>query len=318
MSISSSPPTLLELKMARNSATPCRGPKIASKTKPVNVSIFIQTLNEAANIEACLECFRWADDIVVLDSYSSDKTEDIVRRFGARWIQHGYEGRAAHQNWAMENIAFKHPWVYYTDADERVPPSLTNEIIAITSDPNRREVAYRVRRKDHFNGRWLKHSTGYPFWIVRLFKPDKIRWSRKANPIPEIDGPVGTLSNDYLHYPFSKGLADWVSRHNRYSTYEAEETIKSIEAGDLTPSELFARDMTIRRNALKRLSFRLPCRPILKFFYLYFAKGGFLDGREGFHYCTLQLMYEYLIVLKVREFRDQISGTGVECTETRA
>jgi len=101
-----------------------KGAEMNNATPKVNCSVFVQTLDEEANIAACLECFKWCDDIVVLDSFSSDRTEEISRAHGARWVQHKYAGRAAHQNWAMENITFKHPWVYYnlhTDADERVP-----------------------------------------------------------------------------------------------------------------------------------------------------------------------------------------------------
>lgn len=276
----------------------------SDKKASVNVSIFIQTLDEEANLAACLECFSWADDIVVLDSFSSDKTEEIALRYGARWIQHRYEGRAAHQNWAMENIPFKHPWVYYSDADERVPPELAEEILRVTSDSARPEVAYKVRRRDHFRNHWIRHSTNYPLWIVRLFRPDKIRWARKANPVPVIDGPVGELQNDYLHYPFSKGITDWIWRHNRYSSYEAEESIRSLQANDLKLDELLSTDRTTRRIALKKLSFRLPFRPVFRFLYQYFVKGGILDGIEGFHYCLLLSIYEYFIVLKIRELRD--------------
>ncbi len=275
-----------------------------SEKRPANVSIFIQTLDEEANLAACLDCFSWADDIVVLDSFSSDKTEEIALRYGARWVQHCYEGRAAHQNWAMENIPFKHPWVYYSDADERVPTALAEELMRVTSDTSRPEVAYRVRRRDHFRNHWIRHSTNYPLWIVRLFRPDKISWARKANPVPVIDGPVGELQNDYLHYPFSKGITDWIWRHNRYSTYEAEESLRSLNAGDLNVSELFSSDRVTRRNALKRLSFRLPLRPVFRFLYQYFVKGGILDGIAGFHYCLLLTIYEYFIVLKIREMRD--------------
>lgn len=274
-----------------------------------NVSIFIQTLDEEENIAACLECFHWSDDIVVLDSFSSDRTEQIVKAFGARWVQHRYEGRAAHQNWAMENIEFKHPWVYYSDADERVTPELRDEIIRVTSRPDAEEVAYQLRRRDHFRGKWIPRSTNYPLWIVRLFKPGKIRWARKANPVPIIDGNLGTLQHDYLHYPFSKGLTDWIWRHNRYSSYEAEETIRSITEERLNVRELFSSDPSQRRIALKRLSFRLPARPILKFMYQYFLRRGFLDGAAGFHYCLLQAIYEYFIVLKVAELR---STKGVQ------
>lgn len=284
----------------------------SNKKTPVNVSIFIQTLNEEANIAACLECFSWADDIVVLDSFSSDKTEEITLRYGARWIQHRYEGRAAHQNWAVENIPFKHPWVYYSDADERVPPELAEEILRVTSDSTRPEVAYKVRKRDYFRNCWIRRSTSYPLWIVRLFRPDKIRWARKANPVPVIDGPVGELQNDYLHYPFSKGIADWVWRHNRYSTFEAEESIRSLKAGDFHFGELFSKDRTTRRIALKKLSFRLPFRPVFRFLYQYFVKGAILDGIEGFHYCLLLSIYEYFIVLKIRELRDSGAADRIE------
>lgn len=280
-------------------------------TPKVNCSVFVQTLDEEANIAACLECFKWCDDIVVLDSFSSDRTEEIAKAHGARWVQHKYAGRAAHQNWAMENITFKHPWVYYTDADERVPPALAEEIMRLTSDPTREEVAYRVRRRDHFRDKWIPRSTNYPLWIVRLFRPEKIRWHRKANPIPVIDGTVGELKNDYLHYPFSKGLTDWIWRHNRYSSYEAEETLRSLAAKDLKIGDLFSTDRVTRRSALKTLSFRLPGRPILKFVYQYFLKLGMLDGAAGFHYCMLQSIYEYFIVLKVREIRAGSKNEGV-------
>lgn len=270
-----------------------------------NVSIFIQTLNEEQNIAACLESLSWSNDIVVLDSFSSDRTEEIVKSYGARWVQHEYEGRAAHQNWAMENIQFKNKWVYYSDADERVPKELAEEIMRVASDPEAGHVAYRVRRRDHYQGVWIKRSTSYPLWIVRLFKPDKIRWARKANPVPEIDGTVGSLENDYIHYPFSKGLTDWIWRHNRYSSYEAEETIRSLREGDLTISELWDRDPIVRRKALKTLSFRLPFRPLLKFVYQYVFRFGFLDGKAGFDYCLLQSIYEHFIVMKVRESRLQ-------------
>jgi hypothetical protein len=222
---------------------------------------------------------------------------------GARWIQHKYEGRAAHQNWAMDNIDFKYRWVYYTDADERVPKELADEIRRITSDPETPHVAYQVRRRDHFQGQWIKRSTSYPLWIVRLFQPGKIRWNRKANPVPDIQGAVGKLENDYLHFPFSKGLTDWIWRHNRYSSYEAEETIRSLAEGDFRFSELWSADPVIRRKALKTLSFRLPARPILKFIYQYFFRFGILDGMPGLRYCMLQSIYEYFIVLKVMEAR---------------
>jgi len=111
------------------------------------------------------------------------------------------------------------------------------------------------------------------------------------------------LENDYLHYSFSKGIADWIWRHNHYSTYEAEETIRSLGAGDFSASKLFSDERAVRRLALKKLSFRLPFRLILKFPYQYIFKFGILDGGAGLEHCALQATYEFFIVIKVKEIK---------------
>jgi len=104
-------------------------------------SVFIQTLNEEQNLPRCLRSVSWSDDIVVLDSFSSDQTLDIAKRSGARVFQRKYDGRANNQNWAVENIDFKYPWVWYVDADEVTTPELAREIQAVTSDVMRSEMA---------------------------------------------------------------------------------------------------------------------------------------------------------------------------------
>lgn len=277
----------------------------------MGISIFIQTLNEEDNLPRCVESLSWSDDIVVLDSFSSDSTEEIAKSYGCRFYQRPYDGRANNQNWAVENIEFKHPWVYYSDADEVVPSELRDEILQVTSDVARPEIAYRVRFKNMFMDRWIKHSSMYPSWIARLFKPDKIRWEREANPVAIIDGPVGFLQNHFYHYSFNKGFNAWFEKHNNYSNYEAEETLKSLCNGDFKPSEVFSRDPAIRRKALKQLSFRMPGRPFAKFAYMYLLRAGFLDGRAGLTYCTLQAIYEYMICCKVRELRRRQKGLPV-------
>jgi len=191
-----------------------------------NVSVFIQTLNEENNIEHCLKCFDWCDDIVILDSCSTDKTKEIAEKFGVRWYERKFEGRAEHQNWAMKNIKFKYDWVFYADADERFSEALINEIILKSSLCDNGICAYMLRRRDMFMQKWIKYSSQYPVWIIRLFKPDKIRWERKANPIAIVDGDIGCLTNDYIHYSFSKGISEWFVKQNRTTTFEAEEAIK--------------------------------------------------------------------------------------------
>lgn len=279
------------------------------------VSIFIQTLNEEANLPGLLDSVSYADDIVVLDSLSSDKTREIAESRGCRWFERAYDGRGPHQNWAMEHIDFKHRWVFYLDADERMTPELRAEIEAIAdkwdsgemSKENADPVAYYCGRKNYFRGSWLKHSMP-PGNIMRFFQPPLIRFERLANPVPTVDGEIGYLKQMFIHYNFSKGLHEWFERHNRYSTYEAKETIKALDAQPVKLANLFSSDRNTRRLELKNLSFRMPARPLLKFLYMALLSGGILDGFSGLTYCTLQAVYEYQIVVKVKEMQRERKG----------
>jgi len=266
----------------------------------MSVSIFIQTLNEEQNLPSCLDSVAWSDDIVVLDSLSTDHTEKICRERGVRFFAREYDGRGAHQNWAMNNIEFKHPWVFYLDADEHMTPELRAEIEKIATDPDEVRVAYFCGRKNMFRGRWLKFSMP-PGYIMRFFMPAHIKFERMVNPTPHIEGPHGYLDNHFIHYNFSKGITEWLERHNRYSTYEAIEQSRAMKERGVTWTNLISSDANTRRLELKNLSFRLPFRPTLKFIMLYVFKLGFLDGRAGYTYCRLQSMYEQQICLKMKE-----------------
>ncbi len=266
------------------------------------VTIFIQTLNEEKNLPACLESVRWAKDIVVLDSLSTDGTERVAKEFGCRWYARKFDGRGPHQNWAMENIPWPNKWVFYLDADEHMTPELRQEIERIAADESEQRVAFYCGRRNFFMGSWLKHAMP-PGNIMRFFQPPKIRFARLANPAPTIDGTHGYLKNHFIHYNFSKGLTEWLERHNRYSTYEAAETMRALREQPLRLGNLFSSDRNTRRLELKNISFRMPLRPVLKFLYMYLLGRGFLDGRAGLTYCTLQAIYEYQICLKVRELK---------------
>ena len=276
----------------------------------MNVSVFIQTLNEESNLSRCLESLKWSDDIVILDSFSSDNTEKVASQYNARFYQKKYEGRANNQNWAVENIDFKYEWVWYVDADEITPPELAEEIMEVTSR-NNKISAYFVRRRNFLEGRWLKHCGGENTWIARLWKPHDIRWERGANPIALIKGDSGFLVNRFDHYFFSKGYADWIDRHNKYSTYEAIETMKSLTNKDFRFNQLIEGDRIKRREALKKLSFRLPLRPLFRFLHMYILNRGFLDGRQGLKYSILIAIYEYFIVLKVHSLKIEAKGRRI-------
>lgn len=275
------------------------------------ISILILTLNEEQNLPACLRSVSWSDDIVVLDSFSTDATCDIARSAGARVVQRTLDDWASHQNWAVRNIPFKHPWVYYSDADEVVTEELRDEMLAIAKEPAHVAVAYRVRFKNQFMGRWIRRSSLYPTWVLRFFRPEKVRWERLVNPVALVDGPEGRLRGHFLHYSFNKGLTAWLEKHNKYSSQEAAEAIRSRRDHSLCYSELLTRDGVRRRRALKELSWRMPLRPLLRFLYMYVLRLGFLDGWAGLTYCRLIAMYEFMIDLKVKELERRDEGLPV-------
>ena len=278
----------------------------------MTVSALILTLNEEINIGACLESLSWCDDIVVLDSLSTDGTRALAEQRGARIVGRGFDNWSAHQNWAVGNIEFRHPWVLYLDADERCTPELREEVLR-RALPEAPEAAFRVRRKDYFMGRWLKHAQLYPTWLVRLFRPNRIRYERLVNPVAVVDGSTAELQGHILHYPFSHGVAHWIGRHNRYSDMEAIEAIRLRETAQpgSWSGRLWSPDPNERRRALKDLFFHLPARPVIKFLYYYAWRRGFLDGRAGLTYATLQAIYEYMILCKSSELDRRRRGLPV-------
>jgi glycosyltransferase involved in cell wall biosynthesis len=263
------------------------------------VSVLVLTLDEEINLAECLRSLAWSDDITVLDSFSTDKTVEIAQQNGARVVQRAFDDWSSHQNWAVGNIGFRHPWVLYFDADERCPDELRLEVTERAS-ADAAEAAFRIRRKDFFMGRWLRHAQLYPTWLVRLFRPERIRYERLVNPIARVDGDIGALDAHILHYPFSHGVAHWVARHNRYSDMEALEAVNG-GTRQVAFSDFWSGDPHVRRQALKQAFARMPARPLLKFAYYYGWRRGFLDGAAGLTYASLQAIYEYLIDCKRRE-----------------
>jgi glycosyltransferase involved in cell wall biosynthesis len=266
-----------------------------------NISVLILTRNEEKSLPGCLQSVAWSDDVHVLDSFSTDGTVQVARSAGATVTQRIFDNWSSHQNWALANLAFRHPWVFYLDADERVTPGLRDAIASALEQPGD-SVAFRVQRRDFFLNQWLKYVQTSPFYM-RLFRPEKMRYERLVNPVSIADGPVAQLGGFLDHFPFSKGVGQWVERHNQYSTFEARQIVDNRrgQAPFSLRAAFSAKDFHERRYHQKELFYRMPARPVAKFLILYFMKRGFLDGAAGFTYCVLQCFYEYLIVLKTRE-----------------
>jgi len=266
------------------------------------ISILILTLNEEVNLPRCLDSVKWSDDVVIFDSYSTDRTVEIAKASGARVIQNRFLNYGSQREAARTAVTYKHPWVLAIDADETPDTELVAEVTALCRDEGCPHVAFRMRRKDHFMGRWIKHSTLYPSWFVRLYRPDRISYaSRAVHEYPTINGSTGAIKGHLLHYSFNKGLSDWIEKHTRYAQLEAKENLRALSASSFNWHEVASRDPVVRRKALKELSFRLPYRPTLRFLYMYAFRLGVLDGVPGYRYCSLLAIYEYMIVVMMKE-----------------
>jgi glycosyltransferase involved in cell wall biosynthesis len=266
------------------------------------ISVLILTHNEELNLPSCLDSVKWSDDVVVFDSYSSDRTVEIAEAWGARVVQNKFLDYGSQREAARSRVKYRHPWVLAIDADEMPDKELIEEISAVCRDEDCPHVAFKMRRKDHFMGRWIKYSTLYPSWFIRLFRPDRISYPpRLVHEYPTINGSTGTLNGHLLHYSFNKGMDDWLQKHARYAHLEAVENVKSLAERKLAWRRVVSKDPVLRRKALKQMSFRLPYRPMFRFFYMYAFRLGVLDGVAGYHYCRLMTSYEKLIVLGIKE-----------------
>jgi len=265
------------------------------------ISVLILTRNEERDLPAALASVSWSDDIHVFDSFSTDNTIAIAHAAGAHTYQRTFDDYATHRNAALSTTPFKHPWVFLLDADERPTPALSAEMQQLALSAPDEISGFRLRRRDFLFGTWLKHAQISPFYI-RLVRPQRARYNRAINEVIEVEGPILDLTHPLDHYPFSKGIAHWVAKHNQYSTMEAE--LIHRQQGLQNPSlatALTSRDFHERRLHQKAIFYTLPGRPLIKWLYMMFIRRAILDGSAGLTYSTLQSFYEYLIVLKTKD-----------------
>ena len=269
------------------------------------ISVVILTLNEEGNLPRCLASVDWCDDILVLDSGSTDATVAIAEAAGARVISRKFDTFAGQRNHAMEFGALRHPWVLHLDADEVVTAELKEELRAlIATTTNANHPVYRVASKLIFMGRWLRYSGMYPAYQVRFGTRERLRFIDHGHGQRETLSPdqVGTILAPLEHYNFSKGSNDWFSRHLRYAHAEAAQALAERRES-LRLADLLARNPTSRRRALKRLANRLPFRPALRFLYVYVVRRGLLDGVAGYRYAQMLAIYQRFIDLNILELR---------------
>jgi hypothetical protein len=266
------------------------------------VSVLILTLNEERNLPGCLASVAGFDDVVVLDSGSTDRTADIARAAGARVFVNPFRDFASQRNHAHEAISFKHPWVLHLDADEIVTPELAAELAAL--DAAAPVDGYYIAPRMMFHGQWLRRCTDFPAWQARCVRAHGFRFIQTGHGQREApDMRMGYLKGNYLHDISVDNETEWQARHERYARAEAAQFLAANETTGQTLGKIIAGPALARRRALKRLSYALPARPLLRFFYQYILRGGALDGPGAWRYCRLLARYERIASAEIRRQR---------------
>jgi glycosyltransferase involved in cell wall biosynthesis len=262
-------------------------------------SIVILTYNEEESLLGCLDSVKWCDDIVIIDSYSSDKTVEIATQFGARIYQNKFTNFAQQRNFANDTVAFKHDWVFHLDADEHFTDLLRIECNKAIEEYH--YGAYLVPAKEILWGKWLKYAAG-TVYQMRFHKLTDARYEQYGHGQRETDlkKGLGKLKEPYDHYFMSKGMDQWFVKHLRYAAEEAANE-QNVSGKKILFGQLISGKSHEKRRVLKAISYKLPFRPFFKFVYMYGVKLGFLDGKVGFRFCVMKSMYEQFIVLNKGE-----------------
>jgi glycosyltransferase involved in cell wall biosynthesis len=268
------------------------------------VSVIVPVKNEAENLRRCLPALAWADEVFVVDSQSTDETEDIARSHGAHVVQFHFNGTyPKKKNWALDSLRMRNEWVLFVDADEVVPPALAEEI---TRRIARAEAdGFYLNMQYYFLGRPIRHCGYCECWNLRLFRhrlgrfervpavPGSMAGDNEAHEHVQLNGRATRLRHVLEHHAYPT-IAAWVAKHDRYAAWEAENHEHFLR--DPIPAGIGAGKRT--KRALKKFYLRLPLRPVWRFLYAYVLRLGFLDGRSGLIFCGLLAFYDFLCAAK--------------------
>lgn len=250
------------------------------------VTVITLTLNEAHNIGPCLESVRWADEILVIDSGSTDGTIALAREYTAHIHEITWRGYGAARNFALEKATGE--WILWLDADERVTPELAGEIQAILQADPPGIDGYSIARRAYFLGRWIRHSGWYPGRVTRLFRRGKGTFSEsRVHEQLRLEGTVVQTRHDLLHLT-DPDLAHYMQKFNKYTTLAAQDMAAAGRKGGIAA-------MTVR--------------PAFQFFKMYVLRLGMLDGIEGFILAVLSSAYVFTKYAKLWE-RTRGQGQG--------
>ena len=243
------------------------------------LSVIIIALNQEANIGDCLASVSFADEIVVVDTGSTDRTVELARAYTDRVLTTAWQGFGRTKNFALDQA--RGDWVFSLDTDERVPPALQAEILAVVQADGPLD-GYRVARKNYFCGRWIRHLGWYPDYTLRLFRRGQGRFrDREVHEEVVVDGPVGNLKTPLDHYS-ATGVVERIRRPHGPLRPPGGPGIGQSRAGGPCPGELCF-------------------RPFFTFFHLYLSGWGFLEGAPGYTLAVLMSRYKFLKYYYLRE-----------------
>jgi len=240
------------------------------------ISALIITCNEEKNIKDCLDSIKWCDEIVVVDSYSKDKTVEICRQYTEKVFQREFDNFAAQRNYALEKVTGD--WVLVVDADERVTKELKDEIKEVISTNNFIQ-AYKIPRKNYFLGKWIKYCGWYPDYVLRLFRNNGVSYSGLVHELPDIKGQIYHLKNSLIHYTYDN-LEHYLQKINQYTSLAAED---------------------MHQKGKDKCLIYILIRPLLEFLKKYIFKKGFLLGRQGLFLSIISSYYQFIKYIKLWE-----------------
>jgi glycosyltransferase involved in cell wall biosynthesis len=265
------------------------------------ISVAILTLNEEEDLPKCLKSLTWCDDIHVIDSGSMDNTVALAKAAGAHVHHHEFESFGTQRNWVLANCEFRYKWVLFLDADECSTPEFHRAMLAAVETASEATAGFYLCWKMILDDAWLKRCDSFPKWQFRLVRAGRATFEDYGHGQKEhaVDGSLEYIREPYMHHAFSKGWARWIDRHNRYSDQEAAQRLNA----DIAWRDVFSSHGSTRNKALKPLVSRIPGWPVAAFFFRYFLKLGFLEGRPGFVYCLNMAYYEFLIRIKMDQLQ---------------
>lgn len=267
----------------------------------VPLSVLIITGNEEINIRQALDnVCGWADEVFVVDSFSTDRTVEIAREIGAQVVQNPWPGYAAQKNWALDHLPFRNEWVFMLDADEFLSDELKREIEALLASDGDGFDGFYIKWRLIFYGQWIRHCGWYPAWGLRFFRHRLGRYENR--PVDEhiiLNGKVGRCERDIIHRDLHD-MAYWISKHVKYAqlnTAAYKQLERNEGADERIRPNLFGSQAERRRFLKERIFRHLPARAFLYFLYRYIFRLGFLDGKRGLVFCLMHAIFvEFRVV----------------------